>query len=457
MNINKNNNQNQMFNNDNNNQKQIFNNTNNMNQNQMFNFNNMNQNQNQMFNINNMSQNQMFNINNMNQNQMFNNNYMNQNQMLNNNYMNQNQMLNNNNINQNQMLNNINQNQIFNNNINQNQIFNNNFNQNQMFNNNNNQNQMFHINNLNDKNMNMNIDVIEREDMNHQFTNKEEEDDDIYANEPEDIYPYIKEPKKEIIIVKSDLKRKKVFIPETLKKNELYYTSRMFKCQKYSTIKLLHNTEILDDDDTSIECISNGDIIKINECLDIDSSFYKSLLLKHKNSKKIRIGLFSSLGNVLFKDFPIDITIIDMIKVFLTEMGIPFKNLKEFSFIYNGEILNKSKKNELLKDCLQDLSRIEFVQHNMVTNDPFNDLKIGKILNFNINNCNYNFTIGTLAQIKEFYNGLKIFLSNYDMRNKKIDKVILNPGNIEIRVDDERTFSSIGIRENFECKIDFVN
>ena len=269
------------------------------------------------------------------------------------------------------------------------------------------------------------------------------------------------EPKKEIIFVKSDLKRKRVFIPETLKKNELYYTSRMFKCQKYSTIKLLHNTEILDDDDTSIECISNGDIIKINECLDIDSSFYKSLLLKHKNSKKIRIGLFSSLGIVLFKDFPNDITIIDMIKVFLTEMKIPFINLKDFSFIFNGEKLNNIKKNKLLKDCLQNLSRIEFVQHNLITNDPFNDLKLGKILNFDIkisfNNGNYKFTVGTLAQIKEFYNGLKIYLFNYGMRGKKIDKVILIPGNIEIRMDDERTFSSIGIRENFECKIDLLN
>jgi len=424
-----------MFNNHNINQNQMFNN-NNMNQNQMFNINNMNQNR--MFNINNMNQNQIFNIKNMNQNQMFNNN------------MNQNQMLNNNNINQNQMFNNINQNQIFNNNnINQNHILNNNnINLNEIFNNNINQNQMFNNNNINQNQMS--------------HIKEEEDDDDIYINEPEDIYPYIKEPKKEIIIVKSDLKRKKIFIPETLRKNELYYTSRMFKCQKYSSIKLFHNTEILDDDDTSIECISNGDIIKINEYLDIDSSFYKSLLLKHKNSKRIKIGLYSSSGIVLFKDFPIDATIIDMIKVFLTEMKIPFKNLKEFSFIYNGEILNNSKKKELLKDYFQSLSRVEFVQHNLITNDPFNDLKIGKNnLNFNINNyfnnCNYNFTVGTLAQIKEFYNRLKIFLFNYGLENKKIDKVILNPGNIEIKIDDERTFSSIGIRENFECKIDFVN
>ena len=36
---------------------------------------------------------------------------------------------------------------------------------------------------------------------------------------------------------------------------------------------------------------------------------------------------------------------------------------------------------------------------------------------------------------------------------KRIDKVILYPGNIEIDKNDERTFSAIGIRNDFECKV----
>jgi len=154
-------------------------------------------------------------------------------------------------------------------------------------------------------------------DVNHQYVNNEEKDDDIYANEPEDIYPYIREPKKEIIIVTTNDKRKRILIPESLRKNELYYTSTNFRCKEYSDIKLYHNTVLLYDDDTSIECISNGDIIKINEYLDIDPSFYKTLLLKYKNSKMINIGFF--------KYFPVDITVMDMIKAFLTEIEVPFK------------------------------------------------------------------------------------------------------------------------------------
>ena len=73
-------------------------------------------------------------------------------------------------------------------------------------------------------------------DMNHQCVNNEEKNNDIYINEPEDIYPYIKEPKKEIILVITDDKRKRILIPEFLRKNELYYTSTKSRCQEYFDI-----------------------------------------------------------------------------------------------------------------------------------------------------------------------------------------------------------------------------
>ena len=120
--------------------------------------------------------------------------------------------------------------------------------QNQMMNNMNNnlmQNQM--MNNMNN-NFNQNM-------------NNNNDNNDIYKTEPEDIYPYIKEPKSEIIIVTAENKRKRIIIPKSLRKNELYYTSTKFRCYKYSTIKLFHNTELLDNDDTQIEHLSNGDIL----------------------------------------------------------------------------------------------------------------------------------------------------------------------------------------------------
>ena len=114
---------------------------------------------------------------------------------------------------QSQMFNDMNMNAIYMQYQMLNNAFNNNM-QNHMFNDMNNnilQNQTSNImNQFYNQNMAMN--------MNHQVANNKEKDDDLYKNEPEDVYPYIKAPKKEIIFVKSDFKRKRVLIPENLRK-----------------------------------------------------------------------------------------------------------------------------------------------------------------------------------------------------------------------------------------------
>ena len=307
------------------------------------------------------------------------------------------------------------------------------------------------MNNNFNKNMNMNINPL--------IENNKEKEDDIFKKEPEDIYPYIKEPKKEIIFVTSDFKRKRVLIPKSLRKNELYNTSEKFRCHKYSEIKLLHNAEILDNDDTSIECISNQDIIKINESLDVDTSYYESLLLKYKNFDGINISLESSSGIKITRYFPSDLTVLDMMKVFLSIMEIPIKYLySDGYFAYNGRNLSHQK-NEILKNLFTNMTKIKYYDFKRsIGGDPFINLRIGKILNISLNFDNNNLepsTIGTLAQIKEFYKRLEI-INEWNQIDKKIDKVILNPGNIEIDKNDERTFSAIGIRKDFECKVILV-
>lgn len=44
----------------------------------------------------------------------------------------------------------------------------------------------------------------------------------------------------------------------------------------------------------------------------------------------------------------------------------------------------------------------------------------------------------------------------YPSLKGKIDKIILNPGNIILNRDEERTFSAIGVREDFECDFIYV-
>ena len=65
------------------------------------------------------------------------------------------------------------------------------------------------------------------------------------------------------------------------------------------------------------------------------------------------------------------------------------------------------------------------------------------------NGSNIKFTVGSLVQIKEFYKVLEKCQILYGL---EVNKVILDPCNIEINKDDERTFSAIGIGKDFECK-----
>ena len=79
----------------------------------------------------------------------------------------------------------------------------------------------------------------------------------------------------------------------------------------------------------------------------------------------------------------------------------------------------------------------------------------GKLLAVTIKNENNiltnEFVAGTLQQIKCFYKEIKSKL--YSNHYKLMDNPVIIPGEIELKQDDERTFSSIGIRENFICKV----
>ena len=80
----------------------------------------------------------------------------------------------------------------------------------------------------------------------------------------------------------------------------------------------------------------------------------------------------------------------------------------------------------------------------------------GKILNVNIeigNECYNNIFLGTLEQLKQFYESINLAVKAIFSCNKKIKNIIILPRNLEIKKDDERTFSQIGIREDFQCKV----
>ena len=190
---------------------------------------------------------------------------------------------------------------MMNQNMGMNMISNNNYqmNMNEMNMNGMNMNNNNYLNLNNNFNVNNQFHEVEDEqenNINNQFHEVKDEEEKKANNQSQqevedeeenvgDIIPICKEEKekrKEIIFIKSDFSKIRVRIPSYIRKNELYYIAGKFKCIKYSTIKLFHDTEILLNDDTSIDSISDGDYIKINENLDINDFYYKSLFLKHK-------------------------------------------------------------------------------------------------------------------------------------------------------------------------------
>ncbi len=333
----------------------------------------------------------------------------------------------NNNVN-NQMNNNINMqnNNQMNNNLN---MPNNNVN-NQMYNNMNMQ-----INNQMNNNINMTNNNI-----NNPINNN-------ISQIAEDVYPYIEEDKKNIIFKRFDNSIKKVKIPKSLRKNELYSTANKYKKYKYADILSLSlNGRNLDKDESSIDDINDGsEIYIIEELKDVDSEYYKNYLKEHDKEELITI-IFHSVNNNINLRFSYNTTMQEMLKIYLFLRNIPEKYKINYIFSYNALTLNDE--NKLIKDIIgQNNSKIEIIENGLI---GVHENK-GKILEATIINRKGLITthdIGSLNQIKDLHLFLKETIDNFD----KVKNIVMDG---KKNYDENSTFSSIGIRKDFVCKIQY--
>ena len=263
----------------------------------------------------------------------------------------------------------------------------------------------------------------------------------------EDAYPYIKEDKKNIIFKRFDNSIKKVKIPKSLRKNELYSTANKYKKYKYADILSLSlNGRNLDKDESSIDDINDGsEIYIIEELKDVDFEYYTKYLKKHDNEPLITI-VFHSVNNTINLRFSYNTKIQEMLKIYLFLRNIPEKYKINYIFSYNALTLNDN--NKLIKDIIrQNNARIEISEKGLI-GVPENK---GKILKATIKNRKRLITthdIGTLNQIKDFNLYLKSAIIDFD----KV-KIIDMDG--KKNYDENSTFSSIGIRKDFVCKIQY--
>ena len=145
---------------------------------------------------------------------------------------------------------------------------------------------------------------------NTENSSKKKQNEKAYEN----LYPFIKGERIKITFINSKNESKLVKIPKSLRKDEIYSIAEKYKSSKYyEIIRLVHNNEILENDESSIDCILNGDSINITEFFDCDLSYYDSILLKHKNSLMITNIVFNfSYKKTFIPYLPNDITVIEM-------------------------------------------------------------------------------------------------------------------------------------------------
>lgn len=153
-------------------------------------------------------------------------------------------------------------------------------------------------------------------------------------------------------------------------------------------------------------------------------------------------------NRLLFCSFPENITAKELIKVFCNKMYIPYEKRNPFNFQIGNSFLNKEDDINPIIDC----NKI-YVQKLSVFPCPF----YGKLLKVSLKIKNEkgktiisNGYAGTLEQIKHFYNNLnKLINSSYEI----LESPLIYPEKISINLNDERTFSDIGIRKDFTCNL----
>ena len=285
----------------------------------------------------------------------------------------------------------------------------------------------------------------------------------------EDIYHYIKEDKIDIYFILANGEKKGVKIPSYLTRIELYFTAyyiihKINKIEKNFSYKklifLYHNSKKVEYNDKKITEIKNKDEIKIEELSLFNFIYVCQPLEKDKKKHKYMNLIFFDPYNKEEKsyEFPEEITINDLMSL------INFKNVDlkraQISFQNNGEILNLNDKNlkeKKLKNVFANDRKINIeIKNNIsLTKYPGKILEVSLVLKGKEKkHDNLKMYLGTLEPIIKFFGRLGKELDK-NFPNHKEFKFFINDQQIDLKKDDERTFSSKGVNimSDFKCSI----
>ena len=264
-----------------------------------------------------------------------------------------------------------------------------------------------------------------------------------YYNNIKNPLPYMKEEKIIIKFINSDYEIINVKIPKDITKIDFYSIAKLYKVFYFTNMILIHNENILDNDDSSIDEIKEGDNIIIIEDRDYpDDSYYNYLQQKYKGTNKINIEFkLENSGLAQLISLSKEVTIFEMIKAYNLRNGLNNKNIK---YRFNGKTINPNDETKIGEKYLNN-DRIKV--HQVFTS--LNFYIIGRKIKAKskINGERIERTIGKLNSIQLLFSSN--FFGVYIKNNEKIyiGKNIIKKG------DDDISFFSLGIKNDFDFVI----
>ena len=138
-------------------------------------------------------------------------------------------------------------------------------------------------------------------------------------------------------------------------------------------------------------------------------------------------------------------TIEELAQICFCQMNIP-ENIRdyEFTLLFNAEKLNIHDKSTLKEKNIYNCITINIYKNNNLDPNRREGITLKAFVKIiNKNNHGFNQVAGTLQLISQFYRILALNIG-------PIEKLIIKGKEIK---NDNRTFSSIGIREDFTCYI----
>ena len=210
----------------------------------------------------------------------------------------------------------------------------------------------------------------------------------------------------------------------------------MYKYNKnsYADVLLIYNNNILNNDESSIEFISEEDEFRIIEPRNYpDDSYYN--YLNKKIGNKMNIIIFFQTGKVINFILPENTFISEMIKALNLKFWLENNYIR---FSYNAENL-ANYKDRAIKDIIHDKDRVYLIE---ITNPPYT---IGKTVMIDVDG--WIFEIGLLNSVNIIIKKVESF------HKRKVKKIIL--GGKELTRNEEKCLLEYGIKNNFNCLVEF--